>query len=154
MNRIRVLIFGDHDPIAEKIHLALENCPDMECRLLPEEEIALPPANDPERPVVLLLVKEALRPPDLEAIRAIVLLHPAIRIIAVTPGEPEILPAAFRAGVCGHVDAGADPAGLLDAIHTAARGGTVLSPRVAGRILDAVSRYGRCGKDGSGTKAV
>ncbi len=147
MERIRVLISGKMDALSRPIGHALENSPDMECRLLPEGEIAPPPAHDPERPVVLLLVKEALRPPDLETIRAIAGAHPAIRIIAVTPGEPDLLPAALHAGVCGHVDAGADPVRLLDAVHTAARGGTVLSPRVAGRILDAVSRCGRCHND-------
>jgi DNA-binding NarL/FixJ family response regulator len=148
MDRIRVLICGTHDPMSRHIRLSLENQPDMECRFLPEVAIGHPLAHDPERPVVVLLVKEALGPADLETIRAIAGVHPAIRIIAVTPGEPELLPAAFRAGMCGHVDAGDDPVRLIEAVHTAARGGTVLSPRVAGRILDAVSRYGRFEKGG------
>ncbi len=43
------------------------------------------------------------------------------------------------AAVRGHMDIEAEPARFLDAIRTVAGGGTVLSPRLAARLLDAVS---------------
>lgn len=42
------------------------------------------------------------------------------------------------AAVRGHMDIEAEPARFLDAIRTVAGGGTVLSPRVTARLLDAV----------------
>lgn len=65
---------------------------------------------------------------------------PKSKVIVTGTGEQEKLVLnALRNGACGHLVKGENAlAELLQAIQVVDRGGTYLSPRVAGQVLDAI----------------
>jgi EAL domain-containing protein (putative c-di-GMP-specific phosphodiesterase class I)/CheY-like chemotaxis protein len=70
------------------------------------------------------------------AAREIRLRSPATRLLALSgSGEREAVIEMLRAGAIGYLVKGVSNAGLIDAIHRAARGEGDLSPEVAGDVL-------------------
>ncbi|GII92659.1 response regulator [Sinosporangium siamense] len=88
-----------------------------------------------------------LRMPEMDGVRAIrelALVSPVTRVLVLTTfdTDADVLP-AVEAGATGYLlkDAPADE--LLRAVHAAHRGETVLSPSVAGHLLDHMRRPAR-----------
>jgi len=111
------------------------------------------------QPNVILWGMDTALPPgevgdDLQAIARIGELCPHSKIIVLgTDGQQRLSLEAFRHGAQGYLAQGqcqpiepTDLAEIAQAIHTVSQGGTVLSPRVAGWVLDEISSKKRCVK--------
>jgi DNA-binding NarL/FixJ family response regulator len=108
------------------------------------------------QPEVILWSIDNVLPPgemedDLQAMARISELYPHSKIIVLgTDSQERLALEAFRHGAQGYlvrvhcqpIDS-TDLAEIIQAIHTVSQGGTVLSPRVAGWVLDEMSRK-RC----------
>jgi DNA-binding NarL/FixJ family response regulator len=92
------------------------------------------------RPDVVLLDIGASRVGSLQTVEQICELFPQIKIIVLDDdGEERLVLEAFRKGALGHLVKGkAQPAEIVEAIRAVNRGKAILSPGVAGRILDKV----------------
>ena len=110
------------------------------------------------QPEVVLWCIDTVLPPgevqgDMRAMARISELYPHSKIIVLSTDSQERLALeAFRHGAQGYLVRGhcqpiepTDLAEIIQAIHTVSQGGTVLSPRVAGWVLDEISRK-RCVK--------
>jgi DNA-binding NarL/FixJ family response regulator len=92
------------------------------------------------RPDVVLLNISASRASSLQMVGQICESFPQTRIIVLDDdGEEQLALEAFRKGALGHlVKRKAQPAEIIGAIRAVVRGKAILSPGVAGRILDKV----------------
>ncbi len=90
------------------------------------------------RPEVVLI--DQAMPESLAAIRAIRVLAPNVRVVALAvPDTDQHLIACAEAGVVGYVTRAAGVADLITTIQSAARGELVCSPRVAATLLRRVT---------------
>jgi DNA-binding NarL/FixJ family response regulator len=116
--RDEVLVVGEAGDGAEALHRAAELAPD----------------------VVLM----DLRMPVLDGVaatRRLQLEHPEVRVIALTTfDDDEDVFAALRAGAVGYLLKDVSSARLVEAVVTAARGGSVLEPSVAAKVVARVAR--------------
>jgi DNA-binding NarL/FixJ family response regulator len=92
------------------------------------------------QPDVVLLDISASRASSLQTVGQICELFPQIKIIVLDDdGEEQSALEAFRKGALGHlVKRKAQPAEIIEAIRAVVRGRAILSPGVAGRILDEI----------------
>ena len=85
-----------------------------------------------------------LRMPVLDGVaatRRLQLEHPEVRVIALTTfDDDEDVFAALRAGAVGYLLKDVSSARLVEAVVTAARGGSVLEPSVAAKVVARVAR--------------
>ncbi|HSK57468.1 MAG TPA: response regulator transcription factor [Actinomycetospora sp.] len=85
-----------------------------------------------------------LRMPVLDGVaatRRLQLEHPQVRVIALTTfDDDEDVFAALRAGAVGYLLKDVSSARLVEAVVTAARGGSVLEPSVAAKVVARVAR--------------
>jgi DNA-binding NarL/FixJ family response regulator len=108
------------------------------------------------QPEVVLWCMDTVLPPgemqgDMRAMARISELYPHSKIIVLSADSQERLALeAFRHGAQGYLVQGhcqpiepTNVAEIIQAIHTVSQGGTVLSPQVAGWVLDEMSRK-RC----------
>jgi DNA-binding NarL/FixJ family response regulator len=116
--RDEVLVVGEAGDGAEALRRAAELAPD----------------------VVLM----DLRMPVLDGVaatRRLQLEHPEVRVIALTTfDDDEDVFAALRAGAVGYLLKDVSSARLVEAVVTAARGGSVLEPSVAAKVVARVAR--------------
>ena len=91
-------------------------------------------------PDIVLLDAGMLGANGLRPMQAFSASSPRSKVIVSGSGEQEgIVLSALRNGACGHLVKGENAlAELLNAIRVVNRGGTYLSPRVAGQVLDAI----------------
>ncbi len=95
-------------------------------------------------PDVILLDADIQGANGLEPVQEIGQASPGSRIIILGASEQENLVLnALRKGAWGHLVRGKDTDEILQAIRVVSRGGTLLSPRVAGQVLDEVVRSRR-----------
>lgn len=133
---IRVLITDDHLVVREGLRLILETADDIEVvgeatdgaeclRLVPEL-----------RPDLILM---DLQMPRMDGITAIEHLRKEIPEIAIviltTYNEDDLMIRGLRAGARGFLLKDSSRESLLDAIHAAARGETLLKPEILARVL-------------------
>jgi two-component system NarL family response regulator len=93
------------------------------------------------QPDVILLGVNPLRPEGLETVAQINALHPQGKIIVLSAASDQerLGLDALRKGACGYlVKRENAPAEIIEAIRTACRKGAILSPRLAGWVLDEV----------------
>ena len=140
---IRVLIADDHLVVREGLRTILEVADDIE----PVGEAA----NGSEAvrlvgelaPDVVLLGVGTLCPDDLETIVQISERYPHSRVLMLSAcdgGQERLALDAFRKGLWGYLIKGkSQPLEIIEAIRTVHRGGAILSPCVAGWILDEIS---------------
>jgi len=92
------------------------------------------------RPDVILLDIDTPRASNLQTVGQICELFPHTKVIVLNEdGQEELVLEAFRKGALGHLVKGkAQPAEIVEAIRAVNRGEAILSPGVAGCILDEV----------------
>jgi len=133
---IRVLITDDHLVVREGLHLILETADDIEVvgeAVDGAECLRLVPELKPN------LILMDLQMPRMDGITAIGYLrrdHPEIAIVILTTyNEDDLMIRALQAGALGYLLKDSSRENLLDAIHAAARGETLLKPEILARVL-------------------
>ena len=133
---IRVLITDDHLVVREGLHLILETADDIEVvgeAVDGAECLRLVPELKPN------LILMDLQMPRMDGITAIGHLrrdHPEIAIVILTTyNEDDLMIRALQAGALGYLLKDSSRENLLDAIHAAARGETLLKPEILARVL-------------------
>jgi NarL family two-component system response regulator YdfI len=133
---IRVLITDDHLVVREGLHFILETADDIEVvgeAVDGAECLRLVPELKPN------LILMDLQMPRMDGITAIGHLrkdHPEIAIVILTTyNEDDLMIRALQAGARGYLLKDSSRENLLDAIHAAARGETLLKPEILARVL-------------------
>ena len=133
---IRVLITDDHFVVREGLHLILETAEDIEVvgeaingadclRLVPEL-----------KPDLILMDLQMPRMDGIIAIEHLCKDHPDIAIVILTTyNEDDLMIRALQAGARGYLLKDSSRENLLDTIHAAARGETLLKPEIVARML-------------------
>ena len=133
---MRVLITDDHLVVREGLHLILETADDIE--VVGEaadgvECLRLVPELKPD------LILMDLQMPHMDGITAIEHLrqeHPEIAIVILTTyNEDDLMIRGLRAGACGFLLKDSSRENLLNAIHAAVRGETLLKQEILARVL-------------------
>lgn len=135
---VRVLLADDHPVVREGLCAMLESDPGIEIvgqAGSGEEAVALADRLAPD--VVLL----DLRMGGMDGVAAtgqVLRRSPRSRVVIVTTYEDDVdILRAVEAGAAGYLLKGSSRAELIDAVHGAARGGTVLTPSLAGKLFRA-----------------
>ena len=133
---IRVLITDDHLVVREGLHLILETADDIEVvgeAVDGAECLQLTPELNPD------LILMDLQMPRMDGITAIEHLRkdfPEIAIVILTTyNEDDLMLRALQAGARGYLLKDSSRENLLDTIHAAARGETLLKPEIMSRML-------------------
>lgn len=141
MNPIRVIITDDHLIVREGLRLILETADGIE--IVGEasdgaECLRLVPKLKPD--VVLM----DLQMPRMDGITAIDHLrsdHPEVAIVILTTfNEDDLMIRGLQAGARGYLLKDTNRENLLDTIHAAAKGETLLKPEMLARVLAAHSK--------------
>jgi DNA-binding NarL/FixJ family response regulator len=141
-NPIRVLIVDENDLVRQATRALLESAEGM---------TAVGEAKDRQeaielirelQPDVVLWGVDTLRPDDLQTMALISELCPYSKIIVLSVnGQERLALEAFRKGARGYLVKGkSKPPEIVEAIRTVSRGGAILSPGMAGWILDEISQ--------------
>ncbi|MBI3166630.1 MAG: response regulator transcription factor [Chloroflexi bacterium] len=133
---IRVMITDDHLIVREGLRLILETADDIEVvgeAMDGAECLELVPTLKPD--VILM----DLQMPRMDGIAAIGYLRkdfPEIAIVILTTyNEDDLMIRGLRAGARGYLLKDSSRENLLDAIHAAVRGETLLKPEILARVL-------------------
>lgn len=133
---IRILITDDHLVVREGLRLILETAEDIEVvgeAMDGAECLELVPALKPD--VILM----DLQMPRMDGITAIGHLRknfPEIAIVILTTyNEDDLMIHGLQVGARGYLLKDSSRENLLDAIHAAARGETLLKPEILARVL-------------------
>jgi two-component system response regulator NreC len=137
MEVIRVLLVDDHAILREAVGALLAVHDDME--VLGEASNgreAIDKANELVPDVIVMNISLPLMD-GLEATRRILKRHPSIRILVLTElNERERVLSSLKAGVAGYLPKTTNPAELLSAIRSVARGDSYLHPSVLGILVE------------------
>lgn len=141
MNPIRVLITDDHLIVREGLRLILETADGIEIvgealdgadclRLVPEL-----------KPDVVLMDLQMPRMDGITAIDRLRREHPDVAIVILTTyNEDDLMIRGLQAGARGYLIKDTNRENLLDTIHAAAKGETLLKPEILARVLAAQSK--------------
>jgi len=139
---IRIMIVDDHPIVRTGLRAALEN--DATVAVIAEASTgvdAVTAARAARPDVVLMDLHLGAGIDGAEATRQLVALDTPPRVLVLTAYENEAdILAAIQAGATGYLLKDAAAADLIDAIHTAATGETVLAPTVATRLVSRVRK--------------
>jgi len=139
--RIRVLIVDDHVVTRAGIRQVLENEPDFEVVGEAADGLqALAEVQDLGPQVVLMDMRMAGMD-GLEALRQVRASNREVQVLMVSAFEQEedVLE-SLKAGASGYVLKGLTPDELANAVRTVARGETLLSPGLSGKLVDHFGR--------------
>ena len=136
MGKIRLLIVDDHPVVRDGLRGMLERQPDFE---------VVGDAGDGREAVRLTerlkpdIVLMDLRMPEMDGVTALGEIkeqNPQVQVLVLTTydSDADILP-AIEAGAAGYLLKDSSREELYDGIRTAARGETVLAPKVAARLV-------------------
>ncbi len=144
---IRLLIVDDHPVVREGLRSFLGRRPDLE--VVGEAGDVDSAVREAERAQPDLVLLDLMLPGGggVAATKQLQALDPAPRVLVLTSfvSDEQAL-GAVRAGAAGWLGKDVPPAELESAIRTVARGGSVLDPAIAGRLLSEVGSPG--GGDG------
>jgi DNA-binding NarL/FixJ family response regulator len=141
---IKVLIVSDDDLLRQRVRTMLESAADVTIVSEAQDgEEAMDLIHEMHRetqPDVILLEIDIPHANNLRAIGQMRKLSPSTKIIVLNDdGQEGLVLEAFRKGALGHlVKDKAQPDEIIQAIRAVSRGEAVLSPGVAGNILDEV----------------
>lgn len=136
-NLVRVLLVDDHDVVREGLRSLLRRAPDIE--VVGEAGTAALALSESARltPDVVIL---DVRLPDgsgVEVCREIRSQRPETRVLMLTSyADDEALFASIMAGAAGYLLKETRASALLEAIATAARGGSLLDPAMTQRVFE------------------
>jgi DNA-binding NarL/FixJ family response regulator len=145
---MRILIASAKAAFRQEMRALLENAEEI----LTFEQQTGPQIIDQIRdlqPDLILLDLDAETSQPLDLVSAISRQHPDVRIVVLAgPGQDGQVLDALRNGAHGHLVRGAsDRQQILAALQAVGRGDSILSPALAGVILDEVNRrYRRYGR--------
>jgi NarL family two-component system response regulator YdfI len=138
---IRVMITDDHLIVREGLRLILETADDIEVVGEAVDGVACLELVPTLKPDVILM---DLQMPRMDGITAIGHLRkdfPEIAIVILTTyNEDDLMVKGLQAGARGYLLKDSSRENLLDAIHAAARGETLLKPEILARVLAPQSR--------------
>ncbi len=140
MNPIRVMITDDHLIVREGLRLILETADEIEVVGEATDGAECLRLVEGLQPDVILM---DLQMPRMDGITAIAHLRrefPGIAIVILTTyNEDDLMVRGLQAGARGYLLKDSSRENLLDAIHAAARGETLLKPDILARVLSAHS---------------
>jgi DNA-binding NarL/FixJ family response regulator len=135
--QINVSLVEDNKPVATELEKWIGETSDLKCMGVygsAEEALRLIPTAPPN----VLLVD--LRLPGMggvELIRELKALHPEVQsLVLTTYAETELIFEALKAGACGYLLKRIKPAEIASAIRQVHAGGSVMTPRIARRVLE------------------
>ena len=139
--RIRVLIVDDHAMTRAGIRRLLENYPDLEIVGEAADGLeALAEAQD-LGPKVVLMDRRMAGMDGLEALRQLRASNREVKVLMLSAFEQdEDVLESLKAGASGYVLKDVTPDELASAVRAVARGETLLSPGLTGKLID---RFGR-----------
>jgi NarL family two-component system response regulator YdfI len=133
---LRVVIADDHVIVREGLRLILETDQEIELVGDASDGASVVRLVGEVQPDVVLM---DLRMPGLDGLQAMEQIHaqwPQIAIVILTIyNEDTLMLRGLQAGACGYLLKDTSRETLLDAIHTAARGETLLQPEILSRLL-------------------
>ena len=139
---IRVLLADDQPLIRLGFRMVLSSAPDIELVGEAETGTAAVDLTTSLRPDVVLMDVRMPGMDGIEATRRIVSETPQSRVLILTTFDlDEYAYAALNAGASGFLLKDAQPAELIAAIRTIARGDAVIAPRITRLLLDAFAGH-------------
>lgn len=140
---VRVLLADDHRMLREGLKRTLEECGVEVVAEADdgEQAVRLALANDPD-----VIVMDVTMPnmDGVEATRQLRAQRPDARIVMLTMhSDQDIVANAIRAGASGYLTKDCSSEELVGAIDAVAKGETVLSPGLAGAMLQEVQKLGQ-----------
>lgn len=136
---IRILIADDHPIVREGLSAVLETQPDFAVVGQAADGVQVVALAATLRPDVILLDLEMPGLDGVAALRAVRAADPAARAIVFTAFDTdERILAAVRAGAQGYLLKGAPRDELFQAVRVVHRGGSLIQPVVAARLLQQV----------------
>lgn len=141
-NLIRVLIVDEDDLFRQATRTLLETSEGMTAVGEAKEGQEAIEQICKLKPDVILWGVDTLHQDDLETVALVSELYPCSKIIVLSADHQERQESeAFRKGAWGYLIKGrTEPLEIIEAIRTLSRGGAILSPGTAGRILDEISQ--------------
>jgi NarL family two-component system response regulator LiaR len=138
-DRVTVLLVDDHEIVRRGVRAFLETQPDLEVvgeAASGEAAVQLAGEHAPDVALVDLLMPGI---GGVEAIRLLKRVSPHTQVVALTSfHEDEHIFAALRAGALSYLLKDVPAAELAETVRRAARGESVLHPRVAARVVQAL----------------
>ncbi|WP_166878476.1 response regulator transcription factor [Salinibacterium sp. ZJ450] len=138
---IRVLVADDHPMVRSGFRMILESEPDLE--VVAEAAHGGEVVDYLRRHQVDVVLMDIRMPQvdGLEAIRSLSAQGLAAKVLVLTTFDAdEYVHEALRAGASGFLLKDVDPADLVHAVRTVARGGALLSPGVTRRFIERFTR--------------
>jgi DNA-binding NarL/FixJ family response regulator len=134
---IKVGLVEDHQPLASELQRSIADTPGMRCvGVYRTAEAAL--ARVPDTLPDVLLVD--LRLPGMsgaELIQHLKARCPGVQCLVLTMyAESDLIFEALQSGACGYLLKRTSPAEIADAIRQVHAGGSVMTPRIARRVLE------------------
>ncbi|MCX8090366.1 MAG: response regulator transcription factor [Verrucomicrobiae bacterium] len=134
---INVSLVEDHKALAGELQTWIAGSPGLRCQAVyhtAEQALSEVPRNPPD----VLLVD--LRLPGMsgaELIRKLRALCPKVQCLVLTMySESELIFEALKAGACGYLLKRTTPQEIAEAVRQVHAGGSVMTPRVARRVLE------------------
>ena len=137
MDRIRVLIVDDHTVVRKGLVAILSEMPEIE--VVGEASDGNEAVSEARRLMPQVVLMDVIMPncDGVEATKTLQAEMPEIRIMMFTISHrEEDLFAAITAGATGYLLKSEEAAELLTAIREVSRGGVIVSPPLAGRLLE------------------
>ena len=133
---IKVLIADGQDLIRQSLQIVLNVCDDIEVVATARNGREVISAVRRTSPDVVLM---DIRMPEMDGIQCTKILKendPSIRILILTTfDDDQFVYQALKHGACGYLLKGVSMEELADAIRTAAKGGSMIHPTVASKVL-------------------
>ena len=146
--RMKVLIVDDHAIIRDGLRAIMEAQPDIEVVGEAMEGREALEKADELRPDVVIMDLTMPGMGGLEATRQLKLLHPDVRVMALTMHESDdYFFQVLQAGADGYFVKGGSSAELLSALRTVSQGEVFLYPSMATRLLKDYLKPARAGRD-------